>query len=1033
MAEIKFVSKATQTASADLQDECWIQQMPSHQRSNLEGHQLVWCDNNEVIQDTENIITLAKLRSIVDYTKLFDDVSSCRRYIEQTCSTTTFLVCVGNMAFSLIPQVHELNNIKSIYIHRKRKSSDLSQTLANFSKVKSEHITAQSVLNVLTDDVNTYCKEEKKRIFNQNDENESSSLDDYRYCWWPQFINMLCKLPYHLLETDDARQKLISHVRQYYRDNESEQKLLDDFQETYTPENAIWWYTRDTFFYRLLNKALRQHNIEDVTLFGFYLKDLYNQLKPLHKSFLSAHSNEQVIKFYRGQLISLKDIKKIQAANYYSITISSLFSTSIDRNVALFELNPSEDHKEPGLEYVLFEIEVDTGKRSLPFGNITHLSNFPSEQEILLMVGTHLKVVKVVYEEERKFYLIELTLADNLSSEEDNEKTNSSLSDLLKNCIYKTMNGLEKANITEINCIFDKLSGIFLTEKNWLEGSRYHCLGNHYKFHRESYRTALPYYEQAINVYQIFLTDSELELRLLIANCYRYIGDIYKNNIKDKMLARKHYDLSISMLESLLATIESSNQRVKAYEIIIITCIEKGKVLENDVEKQENSQKIITCKKAQVQEMVKANNNMPVPISSLVTSERVFYVIWLDSALSTSPELIETRKKLKELFDEQVLAYDKANECNVSIQNKIHDKIIFVIEIQIARSVVYLLHDLPQIYRILIYSTNEEVNEQWMTYYSKIRVMVFTPDLLIENVLELMDENVKQDREEEQRKRFGASSQPILWLKDLRNTPLVSLEDAVEPLRSTFPRVNMSARVAKYRIGKPPDGLTIDESAAIQIYETGGSGLNQRIYDILNRVLFDQDRDQMQPYLSYLKLLLTALWKLPSFQGTICYEEQADVSNQYRKGQKGIWWQITATRIDSRKLRKTTLFGLSKQKTMFSIQCENGKPVKKHLYVPYDEILLLPGFQYEVLGVQQHPIEKNTLEELKLAPFESKSWPDLVGKPVDEAIEEIKRENPDYQVEKLALHSPMKLNLRPTRVRVFFDELNKVARPPQTG
>ena len=33
-------------------------------------------------------------------------------------------------------------------------------------------------------------------------------------------------------------------------------------------------------------------------------------------------------------------------------------------------------------------------------------------------------------------------------------------------------------------------------------------------------------------------------------------------------------------------------------------------------------------------------------------------------------------------------------------------------------------------------------------------------------------------------------------------------------------------------------------------------------------------------------------------------------------------------------------------------------------------------------------------EEMKLAPFESKSWPDLVGKPVDAAIEEIRRENP---------------------------------------
>ncbi len=175
-------------------------------------------------------------------------------------------------------------------------------------KVKPEHPTVQSVLNVLTDDVNTYYKEEKNNIFYQSG-NESSSLDDYRYSWWPQFINMLCKLPYHLLETDSARQKLISALREFYQDKIVEQKVLDEFQETYTPENAIRWYTREIFFYRLLNEALRQHNIEAITLFGFYLKDLYNQLKPLHQAFLSAHSNEQTIKLYRGQLIPLEDIK----------------------------------------------------------------------------------------------------------------------------------------------------------------------------------------------------------------------------------------------------------------------------------------------------------------------------------------------------------------------------------------------------------------------------------------------------------------------------------------------------------------------------------------------------------------------------------------------------------------------------------------------------------------------------------------------------------------------------------------------------
>lgn len=134
MSEVKHVSISTQTVSADLRDKSWTHQIPFRQRPNLEGYQLVWCDDNEVTQNAENSITLTKLRDIVNYTQLFNDISSCRRYIEQTSDTTTFLVCAVNMAFSLIPQVHELKNIKLIYIHSNGKSPDSSQILANFRR-----------------------------------------------------------------------------------------------------------------------------------------------------------------------------------------------------------------------------------------------------------------------------------------------------------------------------------------------------------------------------------------------------------------------------------------------------------------------------------------------------------------------------------------------------------------------------------------------------------------------------------------------------------------------------------------------------------------------------------------------------------------------------------------------------------------------------------------------------------------------------------------------------------------------------------
>lgn len=201
----------------------------------------------------------------------------------------------------------------------------------------------------------------------------------------------------------------------------------------------------------------------------------------------------------------------------------------------------------------------------------------------------------------------------------------------------------------------------------------------------------------------------------------------------------------------------------------------------------------------------------------------------------------------------------------------------------------------------------------------------------------------------------------------METTHLVCLESSVEPLQNIIPNLSLSVRVAKYKIEKPADGLTIDESATIQIYGKAGSIHHQRLRVMLNRALITQDRHQIQPYLYYLKLLLTALWKLPSFQGTVWHEVRIDVSNEYQKGKRGIWLEITSTQVDSRRLCSIGFLGQSNRKTIFSIQCESGKSTKRHAYSPLaEEILLLPGFQYEVLDVQQINVEFHiiTLKEI---------------------------------------------------------------------
>ena len=55
--------------------------------------------------------------------------------------------------------------------------------------------------------------------------------------------------------------------------------MIDEFEEEYSEEYALWWYTRDTFLFRELNKALRFQNIDWLFQFRFFIHDMHKLLK----------------------------------------------------------------------------------------------------------------------------------------------------------------------------------------------------------------------------------------------------------------------------------------------------------------------------------------------------------------------------------------------------------------------------------------------------------------------------------------------------------------------------------------------------------------------------------------------------------------------------------------------------------------------------------------------------------------------------------------------------------------------------------
>ena len=180
-----------------------------------------------------------------------------------------------------------------------------------------------------------------------------------------------------------------------------ELKLVREYAQDYSPDRALWWYTRDCFLYRMLNKALRVQNVQLLYLLRFFIRHLQQQLAQSQCS--------SPVRVYRGQLMSNDELEGLRNSNGRLLAMNSFFSTSLDRQLALSFCQNSASAND--LQRVLFVIDADPHVvKGKPFANIASFSEFAGEGEVLFMLGSIFRINEVQQSKDREYWTIRLTL-----------------------------------------------------------------------------------------------------------------------------------------------------------------------------------------------------------------------------------------------------------------------------------------------------------------------------------------------------------------------------------------------------------------------------------------------------------------------------------------------------------------------------------------------------------------------------------------------------------------------------------------------
>jgi tetratricopeptide (TPR) repeat protein len=388
-----------------------------------------------------------------------------------------------------------------------------------------------------------------------------------------------CLLRMKSISTD--KNELISLARKESEGNKRELDILQEFEQSYSPDRSLWWYTRNSFLYRVLNKALRVQQIDLLYHFRFFIRDIEQQLK--------GNKCSSQIHVYRGQLMSNEEIQSLKDSIGEFISFNSFLSTSVDRKQALHFLSASDVSGD--LQRVLFEIDADPRIDGVkPFANITSFSYFPREVEVLMMLGSIFRVAHIYLD--NQVWIIQMRLCS------DNDHDLKPIFDHMKN----ELAGGGETNLLSFGIVLRNLGKFDAAEKYYYRlldelphdhpdrANCYHALGivarekGNYdlslQWHRKSlelkmgtmesddpslahshnsigsvydakgdYKQALESYEKALMIWKQAFSENHPK----VAMCFNNIGGIYQAE-KKYTEALKYHQKALEIRQKCLPT-----------------------------------------------------------------------------------------------------------------------------------------------------------------------------------------------------------------------------------------------------------------------------------------------------------------------------------------------------------------------------------------------------------------------------------------------------------------------------------------------
>ena len=375
-----------------------------------QAYKVSWLKEN-VDRSAEKLQTdLVQLRETVSDVHLFSQKDECADFLTDIDEQNVSLITSLAYAQQLVGSIHDVHHVDCIYILTDKLSEKPLWTNP-WSKIRGPYVNVESVCEDLAKVVKEIDRNSASlSIFSADDvTNINPDTLEPSFMYTQIFKDYLLRMDFD----EHSRRFFIDYCREKLPHSEFKIKLLKEFEEEYSAEKVIWWYTRECFLYPMLNQGLRFLEGETIFTMGFFIVDLHRQIQRLHQEQLGQYHGKSLTVF-RGQALSTSDFQKLQNSINGLISFNGFLSTSVSSDLPRMRAESGSGSSDRF--GILFTFHFDLSSQSIPFANVTEKSDHSEEEEILFAMHTIFRIDHIIPSPTNE-RLIEVTLSSTMNDD----------------------------------------------------------------------------------------------------------------------------------------------------------------------------------------------------------------------------------------------------------------------------------------------------------------------------------------------------------------------------------------------------------------------------------------------------------------------------------------------------------------------------------------------------------------------------------------------------------------------------------------